>query len=85
MVHFNHLGAIKFSEKIADIFATQYNFDKKENYEYMYNDAEYYLYKEKLDEANDIYEGDFQLSEDILIKGVKLKRQEIMSLSFLSY
>lgn len=70
IVHFNHLGGIKFSKKIADIFATQYYIDKKENYEYMYKDAEYYLDKEKLDEANDIYEGDFQLSEGILIKGV---------------
>lgn len=74
MVHFNHLGALKFSEKIADTFATQYDFEKKEDYSYMQNDAEYYLYKNKLDEAKTIYKGNFELSDDIHIKEVKVKR-----------
>lgn len=74
MVHFNHLGALKFSERIADEFAKQYNFEKKDDYAYMQNDAEYYLYKNKLEDVKTIYKGNFQLSEDILIKEVKVKR-----------
>ncbi|AXG68966.1 hypothetical protein KORDIASMS9_01185 [Kordia sp. SMS9] len=74
MVHFNHLGALKFSEKIADVFANQYNFEPKEDDAFMQNDAEYYLYNNKLDEAKTVFKGDFQLSEDILIKEVRIQR-----------